>query len=116
LERKLPFPNRRDYAGNSGYFSGRRRIAFGENIISNYGRKEITNFIRYDSTLTGCGDTNTTSPLYDLTPTLYRRRMRVLFLPTGWRKWIPGVRLSKLSGQLVAYEYGLLLNERTPLP
>jgi hypothetical protein len=33
-----------------------------ENIISNYGRKEITNFIRYDSTLTGCGDTNTSLP------------------------------------------------------
>jgi hypothetical protein len=30
--------------------------------ISNYGRKEITNFIRYDSTLTGCGDTNTSLP------------------------------------------------------
>jgi hypothetical protein len=80
-----------------------------ENIISNYGRKEITNFIRYDSTLTELWRYEYEPPRsYDLTHTYTADEYVFFFFQQDGESGYRIVRLSKLSGQLVAYEYGLL--------
>lgn len=80
-----------------------------ENVISSYGRKEVTNFIRYDSTLTEVWKSEYEPPRsFSLTQTFVDENYVFFFFQESGERGYRIVRLTKLSGQIVIYEYGLL--------
>lgn len=80
-----------------------------ENIISNYGRKEVTNFIRYDSTLTQIWKYAYEPPQsYGLTHSFTDKDYVYFFFQETNERGYRIIRLAKSSGQLVAYENFLL--------
>lgn len=80
-----------------------------ENVISNYGRKEVTSFIRYDSTLNELWRYEYEPPKsFDLTQTYIADEYIFFFFQQDSERGYRIVRLQKTTGQLVVYEYGLL--------
>lgn len=80
-----------------------------ENVIANYGKKATTNFIRYDSTLTEVWRHSYEPPRsFDLTHTFSANEYVFFFFQEDGERGYRILRLSKLSGQIVAYESFLL--------
>lgn len=80
-----------------------------ENVITNYGRNEVTNFIRYDSTLTEIWRFAYEPPRsYSLTHTFLADENIFFFFQEDGERGYRILRLNKISGQIVAYESFLL--------
>lgn len=80
-----------------------------ENVISNYGRREVTNFIKYDSTLTEVWKHEYEPPRsFSLTQTFVDDNYLFFFFQENNERGYRIVRLTKFTGQIVVYEYGLL--------